>query len=65
MVKGSDPATKETIMKAKAAKKTRTVAAGNGIVCGNLDNIQEALRDLDPTMKVVWTRVGFWAFPKD
>jgi hypothetical protein len=65
MVNGSDHATKETIMKAKAAKKTKTVAAGNGIVCGNLDNIQEALRDLDPTMKVVWTSVGFRAFPKD
>ena len=51
-------------MKTKAAKKTKTAAKDNGIVCGNLDNIQEALQELDPTMKVVWTSVGFWACPK-
>jgi hypothetical protein len=34
------------------------------IVCGNLDNIQEASRELDPTMKVIWTSAGFWACPK-
>jgi hypothetical protein len=51
-------------MKAKTAKKTRTVAKDNGIVCGNLSNINEAIRELDPTMKVVWTSVGFWACPK-
>jgi len=50
-------------MKAKATKKTKTVADGNGIVCGNLNNIEEASRELDPTMKVVWTSVGFWACP--
>jgi hypothetical protein len=51
-------------MKAKATKKTKTVADVNGIVCGNLDNIQEAFGELDPNMKVVWTSVGFWACPK-
>ena len=50
-------------MKAKAAKKTKTVAGANGIVCGNLNNIEEASRELDSTMKVVWTSVGFWACP--
>jgi len=59
-----DPVTKENIMKTKATKKTKTVAKGNGIICGNLDNIQEASRELDHTMKVVWTSVGFWACPK-
>jgi hypothetical protein len=61
--KRSDPVTKEKIMKAKTTKKTKTVAEGNGIVCGNLNNIQEASRELDHTMKVVWTSVGFWACP--
>jgi len=50
-------------MKAKATKKMKTVADGNGIVCGNLNNIEEAVRELDPAMKVVWTSVGFWACP--
>jgi hypothetical protein len=60
---GSDPVAKEKIMKAKATKKTKTVAGVNGIVCGNLNNIEEASRELDSTMKVVWTSVGFWACP--
>jgi hypothetical protein len=51
-------------MKAKAIKKTKIAAEDNGIVCGNLNNIQEASRELDHTMKVVWTSVGFWACPK-
>ena len=34
------------------------------IVCGNLNNIDDASRELDPTMKVIWTSVGFWACPK-
>ncbi len=51
-------------MKTKATKKTKKVAVGNGIVCGNLNNIQEASRELDDTMKVIWTSVGFWACPK-
>jgi hypothetical protein len=62
--KRSDPITKEKIMKAKATKKMKTVADGSGIVCGNLNNIEEAARELDPTMKVVWTSVGFWAYPQ-
>jgi hypothetical protein len=60
--KRSDPM-KEKIMKTKATKKTKTVADGNGVVCGNLNNIEEAARELDSTMKVVWTSVGFWACP--
>ena len=52
-------------MKPKGIKKTKRAADGNGIVCGNLNNIQEALQELDPTMKGVWTSVGFWACPKD
>ena len=62
--KGSEPVTKETIMKAKTTKKTKKVAVGKDIICGSLNNIQEASRELDPTMKVVWTSVGFWACPK-
>ena len=46
-------------MKAKATKRTKEAAESNGIVCGNLNNIQEALQELDPIMKVVWTSVGF------
>jgi nicotinate-nucleotide pyrophosphorylase len=61
--KGSDTVTKEKTMKAKAIKKAKTVAKDNGIVCGNLNNIQEASRELDHTMKVVWTSAGFWACP--
>jgi hypothetical protein len=61
--KRSDPVTKEKIMNAKTKKETKTVAEDNGIVCGNLNNIQEASRELDHTMKVVWTSVGFWACP--
>lgn len=57
--------TKETIMRAKATKRTKKVESGKkDIVCGNLNNIEEACRELDPTMKVVWTSVGFWACPK-
>ena len=62
--KGSEPVTKETIMKAKATKRTKKVAGRKDIVCGNLNNIQEACKELDHTMKVVWTSVGFWACPK-
>ncbi len=58
------PVTKENIMKAKTTKKTKTVAGVNDIVCGNLDNILGAYQEVDPTMKVVWTSVGFWACPK-
>jgi hypothetical protein len=43
--------------KDKTAKK-------NKIICGTLDTIQEASRELDPTMKVVWTNAGFWALPR-
>jgi len=63
-VKGSDPVTKETNMKAKTTKRTKKVAVGKDIVCGSLNNIQEASKELDPTMKVIWTSVGFWACPK-
>jgi hypothetical protein len=58
------PATEETIMEARAIKKTKRAADGNGIVCGNLNNIQEAPQELDPTMKGVWTCIGFRACPK-
>ncbi|HSD94717.1 MAG TPA: hypothetical protein VLA94_04765 [Syntrophales bacterium] len=51
-------------MKAKATKRTKKVAGGKDIVCGSLNNIQEASKELDPTMKVIWTSVGFWACPK-
>jgi len=52
-------------MRAKATKRTKKVESGKkDIVCGNLNNIEEACRELDPTMKVVWTSVGFWACPK-
>ena len=46
-------------MKGKTKKAAKTE-----IVCGNLNNIDEASRELDPTMKVIWTSVGFWACPK-
>jgi hypothetical protein len=51
-------------MKTKDMKGKVKKATKKEIVCGNLDNIQEASRELDPTMKVVWTSVGFWACPK-
>jgi len=51
-------------MKAKEMKSKTQKAARKEIVCGTLNNIQEATRELDHTMKVVWTSVGFWACPK-
>jgi len=50
-------------MKTKKTKKPNAAATPE-IICGNLSNIQEASRELDSTMKVVWTSVGFWAYPK-
>ena len=51
-------------MKAKEMKNKTKKAAKNEIICGNLNNIQEASRELDHTMKVVWTSAGFWACSK-
>lgn len=34
------------------------------IVCGTPDNIQEAYREVDYDMQVVWTHAGFWALPR-
>jgi len=51
-------------MKAKDMKSKAKKATKQKIVCGNLDNILEASRELDHTMKVVWTSAGFWACPK-
>jgi len=51
-------------MKAKEMKNKTKKAAKPEIVCGTLDNIQDASRALDPTMKVIWTSVGFWTCPK-
>ncbi len=45
--------------KSKAAKKNQN----SRVVCGTLDNIEEACRELDADMKVVWTSAGFWAVP--
>ena len=50
-------------MKAKKTKKTNAAAVPE-IICGDLSNVQETSRELDQTMKVVWTSVGFWAYPK-
>ena len=51
-------------MKAKEAKGKTKKAKKEEIICATLDNIQEASRELDPTMKVIWTSAGFWACPK-
>jgi len=51
-------------MKVKEMKAKTKKTAKKEIVCGNLNNIQEATRELDHTMKVVWTSAGFWACPK-
>jgi hypothetical protein len=61
--RGLSSAVKEIDMKAKDMKSKAKKAMKKEIICGNLDNIQEASRELDPTMKVVWTSVGFWACP--
>ncbi|HTZ38960.1 MAG TPA: hypothetical protein VMB77_02295 [Syntrophales bacterium] len=50
-------------MKNKTTKNTKALAQTNGIVCSDLNHIQEASLELDPDMKVVWTSVGFWACP--
>lgn len=50
--------------KGKEMKNKTKKSAMPEIVCGNLNNIDEASRELDPTMKVIWTSVGFWACPK-
>ena len=55
---------KEIDMKVKEMKSKTKKAAKKEIICGNLNNIQEASRELDHTMKVVWTSAGFWACPK-
>lgn len=55
---------KEIDMKAKELKGKTKKAAKPEIVCGTLDNIREATRELDHRMKVVWTSAGFWACPK-
>jgi len=55
---------KEIDMKAKSIKGKTRKTAKKEIVCGSLDNIREAARELDPSMKVVWTSAGFWACPK-
>jgi len=55
---------KEIDMKAKGTKGKTRKAAKKEIVCGTLDNIREAARGLDHSMKVVWTSAGFWACPK-
>ena len=51
-------------MKAKSIKGKTRKTEKKEIVCGSLDNIREAARELDPSMKVVWTSAGFWACPK-
>lgn len=47
-------------------KKTRDQKKGKAarIVCGTPDNIQDAYREVDPDMQVVWTNAGFWAVPR-
>lgn len=47
--------------KSKAAKKNQSMR----VVCGTLDNIEEACRELDADMQVVWTSAGFWAVPRN
>jgi hypothetical protein len=61
--RGLSSTAKEIDRKAKDMKSKTQKAAKKEIICGNLDNIQEASRELDPTMKVVWSSVGFWACP--
>jgi hypothetical protein len=51
-------------MKVKEMKSKTAKTAKQEIVFGSLDNIREATRELDHTMKVVWTSAGFWACPK-
>lgn len=51
-------------MKAKSVKGKTTKTEKKEIVCGTLDRIREAEREIDPSMKVVWTSAGFWACPK-
>jgi hypothetical protein len=62
--RGLSSSAKEIDMKAKDMKSKAKKATKKEIICGNLDNIQEASRELDHTMKVVWTSAGFWACPK-
>jgi len=44
--------------------KTEKKDKRNKIVCGTPDRIQEACRELDHDMHVVWTSAGFWALPR-
>jgi hypothetical protein len=44
-------------------KKTKNVRKDKRIVCGTPNNLQDAYREVDPDMKVVWTQAGFWALP--
>jgi hypothetical protein len=54
---------KEIDMKAKEVKRQNKRREERNHL-RTLDNIQEASRELDPTMKVIWTSVGFWAWPE-
>lgn len=47
----------KTKKNSKGEKKTK-------IICGTPDNIQDAYREVDSDMQVVWTNAGFWAVPK-
>lgn len=40
--------------------KRKDSGAPPNIVCGTLDNMQEAYCEVDPDMKVIWTQAGFW-----
>jgi hypothetical protein len=62
--RGLSSSAKEINIKAKNMKSKTKKSTKKEIICGNLNDIQEASRELDPTMKVVWTSVGFWACPK-
>jgi len=46
--------------KAKTEKKDKRTK----IICGTPEHIQEAIRELDDDMHVVWTSAGFWALPR-
>lgn len=47
-------------------KKIKTEKKGKRtkIICGTPETIQEASRELEHDMHVVWTSAGFWALPR-
>lgn len=55
---------RRTVLMKKTKDKAVKRDKDSGIICGTLHNIQDAYREVDAGMQVVWTSAGFWALPR-